>query len=112
MSYNWHRFDLFSDYNLYWDVRSKNILFNDLTFSKWQKTGKDRHSIIADPGFVDPRLYDFHLKNKGILKKINFQLFDYSEAGVYGAEEWRSLAETDLDIKKSYDEKISRLEKK
>jgi len=34
-----------------------------MTFGEWKKSGKDVHSVIADPQFVNPAAYDFKLKN-------------------------------------------------
>ena len=98
LSSNWHKFNLLSDYNCYWDIRSKEIRFADKSFKEWQKTGKDVHSIIADPLFVNPDAFDFHFKNLSVARKIKFTPFDYSRAGVYGSDEWKKLAEFDPDL--------------
>jgi len=81
-----------SDKNCYWDTRTRDIRFGKLSFAEWQKSGKDLHSIIADPGFTDPENFDFRLKRLSVARKIGFVPFDYSRAGVYGSDEWRSLA--------------------
>ena len=92
LSSNWHKFNLLSDYNCYWETRTTDIRFADKSFTEWQKSGKDVHSIIADPLFVNPSAFDFHFKNLSVAKKIKFVPFDYYQAGVYGSEEWRKLA--------------------
>ncbi len=38
-----------------------NGTFHFLTFTEWQAAGFDLHSQIADPQFVNPASYDFHL---------------------------------------------------
>jgi hypothetical protein len=95
LSSNWHKFNLLTDYNLYWDTRTKEIMFAERTFTEWKKSGKDIHSIIADPQFENPAGYDFRLKSQSAARKIDFVPFDYSKAGVYGSEEWKKLAEFD-----------------
>ena len=110
LSSNWDKFNLLSDYNCYWDVRSKAIRFADKSFKEWQKSGKDVHSIIADPLFVNPGAYDFHFKNLSVAKKIKFTPFDYSKAGVYGSADWRKLAEFDPDLAKAFDEMVMKKE--
>ncbi len=107
---NWNKFNLLSDYNCYWDTRSKDVKFADKSFKEWQKSGKDIHSVIADPGFVNPTGFDFHFKNLSVVKKIKFVPFDYSQAGVYGSDEWKKLAEFDPELAKSFDEKVNILE--
>ncbi|HEX5903693.1 MAG TPA: NPCBM/NEW2 domain-containing protein [Actinomycetota bacterium] len=56
------------DYNLYFSVdgssagvwRWKGVGYDD--FDRWSaRSGNDRHSIFADPGFVDPAAEDFSL---------------------------------------------------
>ena len=110
LSSNWHKFNLLSDYNCYWDTRSKDIRFADRSFTEWQKSGKDIHSVIADPMFVNPAEFDFHFKNLSLARKIKFNPFDYSRAGVYGSEEWRKLSQLDPEITGSFDKRILKLE--
>ena len=110
LSSNWHKFNLLSDYNCYWDIRSKDIRFADKSFKEWQKSGKDVHSVIADPLFVNPAAFDFHFKNLSVARKIKFIPFDYSRAGVYGSDEWKKLAEFDPDLAKEFEEIVSQRE--
>jgi len=105
LSSNWHRFNLLSDYNCYWDRRGKAPDFGK-SLSDWQKEGKDRHSVVADPGFKDPANGDFHFKNLSVAKKIKFKPFDYSQAGVYGSEEWKEKAAIDPELARKFDEMV------
>jgi hypothetical protein len=110
LSSNWHKFNLLSDYNCYWDTRSKDIRFANMSFLDWQKSGKDVHSIIADPLFVNPSEFDFHFRNLSVTRKIKFFPFDYSRAGVYGPEGWKKLAQLDKEIAIIFDNRILKLE--
>ncbi len=107
---NWSKFNLLTDYNCYWDARTKDVKFTDKSFAEWQKSGKDVHSIIADPMFVNAAAFDFHFKDLKVARKIKFVPFDYSKAGVYGSEEWKKLAEFDQDLAAEFDERVSVLE--
>ena len=110
---NWDKINIKSNNNCYWNAASlKDIRFKNLSFSEWQKSGKDVHSIIANPGFVSPSGFDFRIKNKTILRKIGFKEFDYSQAGVYGSPEWKKLAEFDFAIAKQFDQAIERNERR
>ncbi len=74
----------FCDMNCYWDISGKMRSFAVeykrtadgevfyRTFKDWQKAGHDLHGIIADPGFVNIKKRDFHLKKSSILRKMNF----------------------------------------
>ena len=110
LSSNWHKFNLISDYNCYWDTRSKDIRFGEQTFTDWQKSGKDTHSVIADPLFVNPEGFDFHFKSLKSAKKIKFVPFDYSKAGVYGSDEWKRLAEFDKNMADEFDKRVEDME--
>jgi len=108
---NWHKFNLLTDYNCYWDTRSSDIKFGDKSFSDWQKSGKDQHSLITDPLFVDPSAFDFRFKKLSVAKKIKFTPFDYSEAGVYGSEEWKKLALMETGLAEKFDNIFESMEK-
>jgi hypothetical protein len=110
LSSNWHKFNVKSDSNCYWDTRSKDIRFAYNSFPEWQKSGKDIHSVIADPLFVDPDKFDFHFRKLSVARKIGFVPFDYSKAGVYGSPEWKKLAEFDPELAKQFDEIVERSE--
>jgi hypothetical protein len=110
LSSNWHKFNLLSDYNCYWDRRTEDIRFADKSFAEWQKTGKDLHSVIADPFFVNPSAFDFHFKKLSTTRKIKFVPFDYSLAGVYGSDDWKKLAELDKGVADEFDARVLSLE--
>ena len=110
LSSNWAKINLLSDKNCYWDTRNKNIQFKNQSFAEWQKAGKDVHSIIADPGFANPSVFDFTIKNKSVIKRIGFKIFDYSKAGVYGSDAWKKLAEFDQETARNFDQAVEKNE--
>lgn len=110
LSNNWKKINIITDNNCYWDTRTKDIRFSEQTFAEWQKSGKDVHSVIADPLFTDPAAFDFHFKKLSVAKKIKFVPFDYSKAGVYGSEEWKKLAEFNTDLAEKFDDRVENLE--
>jgi len=111
LSSSWDRFNIKSDYNCYWDTRTKDIRFKKMSFEERKKTGKDVHSIIADPEFVNPSALNFKIKNKTVLRKTGFNEFDYSQAGVYGTDEWKKLADFNPDTAEQFEDAIIRNEK-
>ena len=46
-----------------------------------QQRGQDRHSVIADPGFMDAARDDFRLKPDSAALKLGFKPFDYTQTG-------------------------------
>ena len=80
------------DDNLYWHTSGKISDFAGKSFEEWQATGRDEHSIIADPKFVSPENRDFRLQDDSPAKRIGFIPFDFTQAGVYGEPEWVALA--------------------
>lgn len=111
LSSNWHKFNLLTDNNIYWDTRTKDIKFADQDFSTWKKSGKDIHSIITDPMFTDPAKFDFSFRRTSAIRKTGFVPFDWTKAGVYGAEEWKELARFDPELELKFDRIISEREK-
>jgi len=100
------------DYNCYWNTRKMLTDFHGMDFNAWQKLGKDRHSVLADPLFTDPLNLDFHFKSLKVAKNIGFVPFDYTAAGVYGTEEWKNQSMLDPDLMKKYDIAVVRNAKK
>ncbi|MCK9414154.1 MAG: right-handed parallel beta-helix repeat-containing protein [Prolixibacteraceae bacterium] len=94
------------DYNCYWDTSTLYPDFNGMSFSNWQVQGKDRHSVVADPMFVDPRNYDFHFKSQMTINKMGFIPFEYTKAGVYGDQDWMKTADLDSGLLRQFDEAV------
>lgn len=79
------------DHNLYWDT--SNILGEDMDFAgrnfqRWQATGHDEHSIVADPMFTNAEQHDYALQNGSPALSIGFQPIDVQTVGLYGEPEW------------------------
>ncbi len=110
VSSNWDKINLYSDRNCYWDTRTEDIRFKRDSFADWQRSGKDVHSIIADPKFENPEVSDFRMKNKLVLRKTGFKEFNYAQAGVYGNDVWKKLAEFDPAVARKFDKAIVRNE--
>jgi hypothetical protein len=81
------------DRNLYWagPGAANDARFSRQSFAEWQTAGGDRHSVIADPLFVDPGQHDFSLRPESPALKLGFQPIDASTVGLYGETEWTSL---------------------
>lgn len=80
---NWNDNNFRMDWNCYWNAAGKPVRFpGNLSLEEWQKQRQqDLHSMIADPGFVDPEKGDFRLKPDSPALKLGFQPFDYTKAG-------------------------------
>ncbi|HOX38621.1 MAG TPA: right-handed parallel beta-helix repeat-containing protein [Candidatus Brocadiia bacterium] len=91
---SWRDDKVATESNLYWNASGAPVKFHDMDLEAWQKTGKDRGSIIADPMFVDAERGDFRLKPDSPAAKIGFVPFDYTKAGVYGDAKWVELAKS------------------
>ncbi len=81
------------DENLYWHTGGPDRLrFYRRTFAEWQALGLDRHSLVADPKFVDPAAHDFRLQPDSPALRLGFQPFDISRVGLYGDPAWTNEA--------------------
>lgn len=50
--------------------------------AEWQQLGFDRHSVFADPVFVDPSKQDFRVRPESPALKIGFKNFDMGKWGL------------------------------
>ncbi len=107
---SWLNANAVIDNNCYWDMRTKTPDFHGMSFADWQKRGRDKHSIFANPLFENPEKFDFRFRKTTIAKKIGFKPFDYSKAGVYGSKEWTEKARMSTELEREYDEVVSRYE--
>lgn len=80
-----------SDYNLFFNAMGRYVIHEDtstfgateIELDTWQEeTGHDRHSIVADPMFVDPENGDFRLKPDSPALRLGFQQIDTSRIGI------------------------------
>jgi hypothetical protein len=80
------------DRNVYWNVAGTPLDFMGLSLEQWRDLGQDRHSVVADPLFVDAEKHDFRLKPDSPALALGFKPFDYTKAGVYGDTPWVAKA--------------------
>ena len=72
------------DRNLYWQEGGPEMRFLGLSWDEWRAKGKDRHSILADPGFVAPAKGDFHLQRGSPARRIGFRPIPRGKLGPRG----------------------------
>ncbi len=96
------------DRNLYWTVGEREPRFNDwsgrhlekvpktgeVSFEKWRMTGRDEHSLVANPNFADLQARALRLKRGSPAEKIGFRSFDHGKAGLQGPKEWTRMPES------------------
>lgn len=76
-----HSIRVEADQNLYFDLRGKRLNFGGLSWSAWRRTGRDRHSLVADPLFVNAAKRNFTMKKASPAFGLGFEPFDLSEVG-------------------------------
>ena len=79
------------DSNLFWRTDGQPLEFYEDDFEAWQARGLGRHSLIADPQFVDADRFDFRLKPDSPALKLGFQPIDINDNGLQGSPEWVGL---------------------
>jgi len=88
---NW-RSDTFRhiDHNVYGStVKAWPITFlNDMSFEEWQQSGRDVHSVMADPRFEDASGGDFRLRKDSPALKLGFKPIDVQPIGAAPDKEW------------------------
>jgi hypothetical protein len=81
-----------SDRNLLWSAGGHPVNCFGMSLDEWRQRGRDIHSVIADPGFIDPTRDDFRFRDTRAAEQIGFKPFDTTTAGVRGHEAWKALA--------------------
>lgn len=54
-----------------------------LDWDQWRQQGKDGHSLLADPKFVDPAKHDYRLQPDSPALKLGFQPIPFEKIGPY-----------------------------
>ncbi|MHB8897374.1 MAG: right-handed parallel beta-helix repeat-containing protein [Thermoguttaceae bacterium] len=72
-----------ADWNLYFNptLAPDKVTFNGRSLAQWREEGRDRHSVIADPKFVDAEHFDFRLQPDSPALALGFQPIDLSAVG-------------------------------
>ncbi len=79
------------DHNCFWRADGKKLLFYGETFEDWQAKGMDRHSIVADPKFIDAARFNFALRPDSPALGLGIKSIDVSTVGLVGPPEWVNL---------------------
>jgi len=71
-----------------WDDQGNRIKYS---LKEWQKLGFDKHSVFADPMFIDPENNDYRVKPESPALKLGFKNFEMGEWGLREdfPERWR-----------------------
>ncbi len=81
---DWPDFRTLWDDNVYFREGGEPVTFlsgKKYTLDQWKARGMDKHSVIADPMFVDPSHGNFDLKPDSPALKLGFQPIDISTVG-------------------------------
>jgi len=57
-----------------------------LSWEEWKATGKDEHSVFADPLFVDPANHDYRLRPESPALALGFKRIPFDKIGPYRDE--------------------------
>ncbi|MFC1805726.1 right-handed parallel beta-helix repeat-containing protein [Planctomycetota bacterium] len=85
---HWRNASYRFDSNLYWVTTGAPPDFGGRSFGQWQAALQDRHSIVADPRFVNPAVHDFRIGHRSAARRIRFRPIDASRIGLYGQAYW------------------------
>ncbi|MHB0998324.1 MAG: right-handed parallel beta-helix repeat-containing protein [Armatimonadota bacterium] len=78
------RFDIMQDKGTIWidDVKLYKVTVMD-EWESWKSLGLDKHSVVADPMFVNPAKDDYRLKPNSPAFKLGFKLIPVDKIGPY-----------------------------
>jgi parallel beta-helix repeat protein len=69
------------DQNLYHCFGDGKLLFADKSLDQWKAAGRDPHSILADPRFLDPQHGNFSMPSDSPATQIHFEQLSIDDAG-------------------------------
>jgi hypothetical protein len=79
---SWADDQVWLDHNLYWNTTGPVRFPGGKTLEQWRdSSGHDRHSVVADPRFVNAAKDDFRLRPDSPAPSLGFRPFDVSRAG-------------------------------
>jgi hypothetical protein len=102
----WFKINVKMDKNCYWFENDTPFTFNGKSIIDWINAGRDKSSLIANPGTIDANSQTFKLK-PNIIKAIGFKMFNPNEAGVYGSADWVQKSKLPLDVVLNFNEMVS-----
>jgi hypothetical protein len=73
------------DYNLFYSNKGMPVITGvgrSMTLKQWQEKGFDRHSIFADPLFIDDENGNYQVKPQSPALQLGFKNFDMNKFGV------------------------------
>jgi len=76
--------DFLLDFNVYWLNGTTPPEIAGVPWERWREWGFDKHSVVADPLFVDVSKEDFRLKPGSPALKLGFKPIDLSKVGLKG----------------------------
>jgi hypothetical protein len=77
------------DYNVFYNEKAMPTITGvgkPMTLKQWQEKGFDRHSVFADPRFVDADNGNYQVKLKSPALQLGFKNFDMNKFGVLKSE--------------------------
>jgi hypothetical protein len=80
LSGDWSKLNVEFNHNTYWHPPGK-FKFDKLSWDDWRAKGMDKDSRIADPGFKDAAMGDFHMTGDSQKAMAGFVPFELSGFG-------------------------------
>ena len=70
------------DYNLWYNPEQQldSLKWAGFSWEEWQESGKDVHSVFANPMFINPEDFDFRLMENSPAFKLGFQGIEIRKA--------------------------------
>lgn len=78
---NWKTLNVAFDRNLYWREGGGEVRFGNDTWEQWRGKGMDKHSLLANPLFVNPEKGNFQIRKDSPATKLGFVPLDLSTVG-------------------------------
>ena len=72
----WDKIIIESSNNMFWNSAGEQVKIKGKSLEEWQKSGKEKNSVIADPQFQDPKSLNFSVNEDSPALKLGID-FDF-----------------------------------
>lgn len=77
----WDRIKVESENNIYWNSKNEPVTIKNKPLAEWQKSGKEKGSVILDPLFIEPEKDNFQVKESSPALKLGIDFKAFKKAG-------------------------------
>jgi hypothetical protein len=104
----WDRVKVEMDSNCYWRSDGQVVDFGGRSLKEWQALGRDRNSLLYDPGIRPGMEASLLQVNPEVIRQTGFKPFDPGNAGVLGPAAWIGQARLPDEVSGAFRQAVAK----